>query len=155
MNLSEIFPPEGVLLDFQGSGTEECLSQIVSHLVGVQLLEEALKDEALSALMVREMSMSTAMGEGLAIPHASLPGLPRELGSLAISREGVPFAGPEGEPVHLICCMLIPPARKILHVRTLASLARILIRSEIREELLAAKTPQEVHDILVGAESKA
>ncbi len=155
MNLSEIFPPEGVILNFQGSGTEECLSQIVSHLVQAGSLDAGLKDAALSALIEREKSMSTAMGEGLAIPHASLPGLTREIGALAISPEGVPFAGPEGEPVHLLCCMLIPPARKILHVRTLASLARILIRPEIREELLAAKTAQEVHDILAGAESKA
>ncbi|HHI81443.1 MAG TPA: PTS sugar transporter subunit IIA [Planctomycetes bacterium] len=155
MNLSEIFPPEGVILDFKGSGTEDSLSRIVDHLVENGLLEEELKEKALSALLIREESMSTAMGDGLAIPHASLPGLTREVGSLAISPEGVPFAGPEGELVHLICCMLIPPARKILHVRTLASLARLLVRPEVREALLGAKTPQEVQDILTGAESKA
>ncbi len=155
MNLSDIFPIEGVILDFQGSGPEECLSLIVKHLVEVGLLEERLQEKALSALMEREKSMSTVMGDGLAIPHASLPGLAREIGAIAISPKGLSFGGPEGEPVHLICCMLIPPARKILHVRTLASLARILIRPEIRKDLLEAKTPAQVHDILAGAESKA
>ena len=102
--------------------------------------------------MQRERSMSTGMERGIAIPHAAVDGLERVVGGLAVVRgedgEGVNFDSIDASPAWLVVLLLIPRPQKLLHIRTLADLARHLGNEDVRRALRSAPTPAEAWSAL-------
>lgn len=95
------------------------------------------------ALEVRERSMTTGMENGIAIPHAAVDGLPDVVGVLGLSQRGVPFDALDRQPARIIVCLIIPRDKKLLHIKTLAEIARLLSRPAVRSRLLEAASPEE------------
>jgi PTS system fructose-specific IIA component/PTS system nitrogen regulatory IIA component len=104
------------------------------------------------AVLARERSMSTGMERGIAIPHAAVDGLQHVVAALAIvggGREaGVPFDSIDAVPAWLIVLLLIPRPQKLLHIRTLADLARHLGNEDVRRALRGAVTPDQAWQAL-------
>ena len=94
--------------------------------------------------------MSTGMERGIAIPHAAVEGIEEVKACLAITAggSGLNFDSIDASPVHLIVLLLIPRKQKLLHIRTLADIARVLGRDEVREGLRAAQTQEEAWQVL-------
>ena len=61
----------------------------------------------------------------------------------------------DGQPVHLVILLLVPPNRYQAHIRTLAGIARVLNDPKLRRQLLAGNTAEEVLKILVQREEAA
>ena len=106
--------------------------------------EDAL-DGFSEAVLARERSMSTGMESGIAIPHAAVDGLEEIACCMSILRDeaGVNFESIDGSATRFIVLLLIPRSQKLLHIRTLADIARLLGRESVRDGLLAASTPEE------------
>lgn len=99
----------------------------IVHEVSARAAQAGLGDEAVIAekLLQRERSHPTVMGAGLAIPHATVPGLPDPVIGVAVAREPVQF-GPAGlEPVRVFFVLLSPPGREREHVKILARICRL------------------------------
>lgn len=88
-------------------------------------------------LTEREAVQSTAIGLGVAIPHASLPSLDRQIAALVIHPSGVSFEAIDGEPTRLILGVL-GPNRAADHLRFLARVSKLLRAAPIRRALLDA-----------------
>jgi mannitol/fructose-specific phosphotransferase system IIA component (Ntr-type) len=92
-------------------------------------------------------SMSTGMERGIAIPHAAVDGLERVIAGMALvagaSGEGVNFDSIDAAPAWVVVLLLIPRPQKLLHIRTLADLARQLGSEEVRKSLRGAASPEE------------
>jgi PTS system nitrogen regulatory IIA component len=80
----------------------------------------------LERLTAREAQQSTAIGRGLALPHAMLPGLERSVVVVARASAALDFAALDAQPVDLFFVLLSPPGGTSEHLRVLARLARIL-----------------------------
>ncbi|MBI2898862.1 MAG: DUF21 domain-containing protein [Planctomycetes bacterium] len=98
------------------------------------------------AILKREDLASTGLGEGVAIPHARLPGLARPVAAFARS-EGVEFASLDGKPAQLLFLIATPPHDEGAHVRVLAKISRLLSSDYLKERLLQAGTAAEVREI--------
>ena len=96
------------------------------------------------ALLARERSMTTGMESGIAIPHAAVDGLEDVVAVLGIARSGIPFESLDGQPARIVVCLVIPRSKKLLHIRTLAEIARLLSRRDVRDAMLAAKDAAEL-----------
>jgi mannitol/fructose-specific phosphotransferase system IIA component (Ntr-type) len=143
MKLSQLLEPEQILLPFSATDKWAAISAMPAALVKAGRLSQALEPAAVEALLARERSMTTGMEGGVAIPHAALDGIEALLAVLAVAPQGIPFDTLDGQPGRLLVGLLIPRAEKLLHIRTLAEVARLLSRASVRDKLLACTTPVE------------
>lgn len=144
MRLTELFSPEDLVLDFAPDDKWDALGQLVEHLVENGRLSSEQAPGIRDAVLARERSMSTGMEHGIAIPHAAVEGVEEILVALGVvsSEGGLNFESIDGQPARLVVLLVIPKAQKLLHIRTLADVARVLGKDSVREELLAAETPE-------------
>ena len=108
----------------------------------------------LSVLMERERISTTAIGEGVAIPHGKLPGLERIFGVFARSAKGVDFSSLDGGPTHLFFVLIAPEGAAADHLKALARISRLLKDEAFRRRLMAAKSNQELFTLIAEEDDK-
>ena len=108
------------------------------HALLEMLAEEAARchpgmdrDRLISKLIEREKSGSTGIGRGVAVPHATIEGLPETLCMIARLPYGINFDAIDQKPVRLVFLLLSPPGEIGLHVRLLARIARMVKSGEL------------------------
>ena len=145
MRLSELFSPEDVLVDFAPADKWDAITQLVDHLVARGRLKREARNAIVEAVMARERSMSTGMEHGIAIPHAAVDGVETVVACLGVvgSEHGLTFESIDGRPTRVVVLLVIPRAQKLLHIRTLADIARVLGRDAVREQLIASRTSEQ------------
>lgn len=140
MRLSDLFPAEDVLVHFEPADKWDAIRKLVEHLVDRGRLPRGDAPAIVEAVLSRERSMSTGMEHGIAIPHAAVDGVQSVVACMGIvsSGAGLPFESIDGKPARVVVLLVIPRAQKLLHIRTLADIARVLGRDGVREALLGA-----------------
>ncbi len=93
----------------------------------------------LDALLAREKLGSTALGEGVAIPHCRLAGCEAPLGVLLTLDEPVDYAAPDDTNVDLLFVLVVPESADDQHLQLLSQLASILIEADHRATLRQAQ----------------
>ena len=149
MKLSELFRPRDVIL-FEPGDKWDAIEELTAHAVRVGRLPESELEPAREAVYARARSMSTGMAHGVAIPHAAIDGVD-ELGSvLGIVKKdgGLAFESLDGSPAEIVVLLVIPRKQKILHIRTLADVARGLGSKMVRDELRQAPDAQAAWQVL-------
>ncbi|RKY58573.1 MAG: hypothetical protein DRP95_05835 [Candidatus Latescibacterota bacterium] len=101
-----------------------------------------------SALIRRERVESTSLGKGVAVPHAHSSGVRSLIMCIGISKEGVEFYAADGGPVYIIGMVCAPHRDFQDYLGYIKKLSKTLGRDEVREALLAARSPVEVVEIL-------
>jgi Kef-type K+ transport system membrane component KefB/mannitol/fructose-specific phosphotransferase system IIA component (Ntr-type) len=104
------------------------------------------------AALDREEISSTAVGQGVAFPHAEVAGLPGPMLALGRSTKGVDFDAPDGERVKIVLLLLMPPKEFELELRLLSGMARLLTTDAVRRGLLDAEDTGAVMETLEAAE---
>ena len=102
-------------------------------------------DRLVQALEDREKLNSTALGEGVAIPHGKLPGLKRVVAAFGRSPGGVDFSSLDGKPTHLFFLLVAPEDSAGAHLKALARISRLLKDESFRQRLLRAPTAADVY----------
>lgn len=155
MRLTELFGPEDLLVGFDPADKWQAIRDLVDHLVACGRLAGAQAEDVLEAVQSRERSMSTGMEHGVAIPHAAVDDLDSVAACMGVvSKEaGLAFESIDGQPARLVVLLVIPRAQKLLHIRTLADVARTLSRDEVRAALLAAPDAAAAHAALADHDS--
>lgn len=133
--------PRTVLSPLQARDRAAAFQEIIQHLITSSLLPSDQREIVLELLEARERKLSTAIGNGLALPHASIPKLPSVITALAVSPEGIKADAPDGQPVRLFYCLLVPAEDYALHLRTVAAVTRFFRTPGIFERLHAAPNP--------------
>lgn len=154
MRLSDLFQPEDVLVGFAPHDKWEAIRRLVEHLVARDRLKSGQGPAIIDAVVAREKSMSTGMEHGIAIPHAAVDAVDHVVACMAIvgAKDGLPFENIDGGTTKIIVLLVIPRAQKLLHIRTLADIARVLNRDTVRERLIHSATSAEAWAILAEAD---
>src|SRR5215475_15322459 len=113
---------------------------VINELAGVVAAghPEIDRTRLVQALEDRERLNSTALGEGVAIPHGKLPGIKRVFAAFARSRQGVDFQSLDGEPTHLFFLLVAPEDSAGAHLKALARISRLLKDESFRARLMQA-----------------
>ncbi len=148
MKLSDLIVPELIVLPLRAADKWQAIEALARAPVAAGRYPEARLGDVLQALLVRERSMSTGMEHGIAIPHAAVDGVDDVLAVLGLAPDGIPFQSLDGRPARIVVCLIIPRSKKLLHIKTLAEIARLLSRADVRDRLLQCGTPQQVADLL-------
>jgi len=112
------------------------------------------QQKVLDVLLERERISTTAIGEGVAIPHGKLPNVDRVLGVFARSLEGVDFASLDGAPTHLFFVLIAPENAAADHLKALARISRLLKDETFRRRLLVGKDSQELYTLIAEEDEK-
>jgi len=110
------------------------------------------EEELYDSVCLREKEMSTAIGEGIAIPHGHVEKGPAIQGVMGICREGIDFEAPDGAPVKLILLIATPKDKRDMHLKVLASLSRMMSDPKIRNRLIAALSPEDAMEVIESEE---
>ncbi|MDP6540051.1 MAG: PTS sugar transporter subunit IIA [Planctomycetota bacterium] len=150
MRLTELFAATDLVVDFDPADKWDSISRLVDHLASSGRLPAECVEEVREAVIHRERSMSTGMEHGIAIPHAAVDGIETVAAAMGVVRreDGLPFESIDGRPARLVVLLVIPRAQKLLHIRTLADVARVLGQDSVREGLLGATTDGEAWSAL-------
>jgi fructose-specific phosphotransferase system IIA component len=143
--LWQILDPRCIELEIKARRKEEALEEMTELLGKAGRVPS--RDELLKALLAREKLTSTGVGDGIAIPHAMLPGLEETLLAFGRKAEGLPFDAIDRKPVQLIFLLAGPRGHEFVHLQLLSRLARLMRDTSFRQALMGADTPQEVHDL--------
>ena len=155
MRLSELFAPEDLVLGFRPADKWEAIRILVEHLVAGGRLPKERSEAVLEAVLSRERSMSTGMERGIAIPHAAVDDLETVVACMGIvgNEGGLAFDSIDGQPARLVVLLVIPRQQKLLHIRTLADVARVLTRDDVREQLIASTSSAQAFEVLQRGET--
>jgi PTS system nitrogen regulatory IIA component len=119
--------------------------------LAIQVLSQALAQAAqleprrvFMAMLMRERLAGTGIGQGVAIPHATIEGLERPVGGFARLESAADFKAIDGRPADLVFMLLAPKDRAGDHLRALARISRFFKKPETRERLRSARTNEEI-----------
>jgi mannitol/fructose-specific phosphotransferase system IIA component (Ntr-type) len=152
MRLKNFLDARLVLLGLDAADTESALEAIARH---TARHVDGLDAQAVNrALLVREATHSTAMGAGVAIPHATLPELDETLLILAVQGDGIAFGGPGDEPTRVFFTLLSPPDRESQHIKLLARICRLIRHPGFIDALLASDSPDAAVDVIASVDAQ-
>lgn len=123
----------------------ELLAECAQRIAQVTGLDSDTLETLLSE---REALGTTAMPQGVAIPHCRVPGIDQVQLALVLVPQGQEFDAPDNQPTQLLIFMLSPTRQVRDHLLVLAAISRLLKRADFRERILRAQTPAEAAQVV-------
>ncbi len=154
MRLHELFKPTDLIVAFDPVDKWDSIGRLVDHLEQQGKIPADSAQDISDAVLGRERSMSTGMEHGIAIPHSAVEGISEVAACMGIVQreKGLNFESIDGRPARLVVLLVIPRAQKLLHIRTLADIARVLGQDSVRAALNVAESSEEAWSALREAE---
>jgi PTS system fructose-specific IIC component len=152
--LIEFLQEEYILAGLTAHDKWDAIRQMASFLIRTHRTEHTTLEQLYTTIEEREQSMSTALGEGVAIPHGRLDSGPEIQGVLGICRHGVDWDARDGKPVQLIVLIVTPKNHEEKHLQVLASLAAMVSDEAIRSRLIAAVNANDAWEIIEAEENR-
>jgi len=148
MDLADILSRDQIITDLQAADRWEAIDELINNLVVTGKILP-INREAISAVVKkRETSMSTGIGFGIGIPHASTDLIEEVVGALGRSKKGVNFDALDNQPVNLVMLFLVPQGQFQKHLHTLANIAKLLHKAEFRQALEQAPDAEAMLEII-------
>ena len=144
MDLSSLLNVEQIIPQMQSSERWAAIAELVDLLVKVGKVKPDDHETVLGALKQREETMSTGIGFGIAIPHASSDRVNEVVAAFGRSATGIEFDSLDNAPVRFVVLFVVPRDQFQMHLRTLAAIAKLLNDRSVRESLGTAATAQEI-----------
>src|SRR6266851_968496 len=153
MRMSDFVVREAIIPALTATSKEAVIRSMVESLRAAGQFRGADVEDVIRAILKRELLGSTGIGRGVAIPHTKHNGVERLLGTVAVSRAGVPFESLDGEPVYVFVLLISPQDRPGDHLRALENVSRCLRDDSFVKSLRQATTRDEIWSILSRAET--
>jgi len=146
MKITDLLQESSVVSALAGRSKAE----VIEELAGVLTHDHAEIDRQrlIQALEDRERLNSTALGDGVAIPHGKLPGLKHVLAAFGRSRAGVDFQSLDGKPTHLFFLLVAPEDSAGAHLKALARISRLLKDEGFRIRLMEASNAHDLFETI-------
>ncbi len=135
MDLVDILTKDQILTDLQAADRWTAIDELINNLVATGKIQAEHRDAIAAVVKKRETSMSTGIGFGIGIPHASTDLIKEVVGALGRSRKGMNFDALDNQPVNLVMLFLVPQGQFQKHLHTLANIAKLLHKAEFRQAL--------------------
>ena len=135
MDLADILTKDQILPDLQASTRWEAIDELINNLVVTGKIKPENREAIAAVVKKRDTQMSTGIGFGIGIPHASTDLITEVVGALGRSRKGCNFDALDNQPVNLVMLFLVPQGQFQKHLHTLANIAKLLHKAEFRQTL--------------------
>jgi len=154
MNIMDFLSKKAILTDIKAAKKEEIMKELVEALIDAGEIEKRYRNKLIEALMARESLGSTAIGQGVAIPHAKSDCVDKLVAAFGISRKGVDFDSLDGEPAYIFFLLVAPQDSAGPHLKALARISRLLKDKYFRDSLRAATDDKAIIKIITQEDEK-
>jgi len=144
--LRENFTADATILELGSQDNLVCIQQLLKKLNAAHPVFDY--DEALKLILSREKSFSTALGNGVAFPHARVQNLSKPLIAFGRNTEPINFLSLDKKPVHIIFLILTPFYDPSYQLKILSQLSMLVGNQTLHRKLLHAKAPAEIEEII-------
>jgi fructose-specific phosphotransferase system IIA component len=151
LRLTEILKPQDIKIPLAATTKSEAIAELVTLLAENHHIDDAKK--VLDAVLEREATRTTGIGNGLAIPHGKCTGLKELVMAIGKPAQPIDFQAIDGRPVQIIWMLSSPPDKTSPHIHALARISRLMTIDKFRHALLAAKDSHEAFEIIVAQEN--
>ena len=151
MKITDFLSRETIVPALASREKNAALEEMAEYLGSTHHLD---RNKVLKVLLERERISTTAIGEGVAIPHGKLNGVERVVGVFARSPEGIDFASLDGAPTHLFFVLVAPENAAADHLKALARISRLLKDEAFRRRLMAGQSSQELYTTILEEDEK-
>jgi PTS system nitrogen regulatory IIA component len=153
MKITEFLSPQAVIPALVGRTKQDVLRELAE---GLATSYPPLNGgRVLEVLAERERLSTTGIGEGVAIPHGKLAGLPRLYGAFGVSRDGVDFASLDGKPAQLFFALVAPENSAGVHLKALARISRLFRNPAFRDSILGAPDAGRIYALIAEEDARA
>lgn len=146
MKITKLIHEETIVLDLEADSKSEVIEELANKLDAAGKITD--KDQFIADIWDREKQGSTGIGDGVAIPHAKTSAVKTPSIVFGRSKQGIDFAALDGEPSHLFFMIAASEDANTSHLDTLAELSSMLMNESFRQELLQARSKQEVLSLI-------
>jgi PTS system nitrogen regulatory IIA component len=146
--LHDLLTPQRALCHIQGGSRKRLFELVADTLVREQ--ETLHPADLVAGLLAREKLGSTALGDGIAIPHCRLASCEAAIGVLVTLSSPADYDGPDGEDVDLLFALVVPSDATQEHLNILADLARLFSQAEFRDALRACRTSEALYTTAIN-----
>lgn len=155
MKVVDFLSPEAIIPSLSGASKGEVLSEMAGFLAARQSPPSVIDAAALyRVLEEREQLASTAIGDGIAIPHGKLDTIDRLIGALGRSVPGLPFQSIDGRPTHIVFMLVAPTNSAGIHLKALARLSRLFRDPAFRQKLLESADGASMYRAIAEEDAK-
>jgi len=151
MKIVEFLRPEAVIADMSGATAQAALAELCKP---IAVLHKVDGQRLLETLLEREKLGSTGIGEGVAIPHGKVAGLPGLIAGFGRAPGGVDFRAIDGKPTYLFFTLFAPENSAGAHLKALARISRIFKNPSFRESILLASSAQRIFELIETEDGK-
>lgn len=144
MRLSDIIGPERIIHEMPAKDRWIAIRDLLDLLISTGQIKPEDREVVHGLLKARETTMSTGIGFGVAIPHATTDRITKVVAAFGRSAKGIEFEALDGQPVHYVLMFLVPKAEFQIHLRMLATIAKFLNDKKTREMLDNAKSVEDL-----------
>ena len=154
MKISDFLCSEAVTADLKATSKEGAIEELVGLLVNAGVIDKKNKTKFVEVLMAREALGSTAIGQGIAIPHGKSENVSTLVAALGISKNGIDFDSLDGEPAHIFFLLLAPIDSAGPHLKALARISRLLKDKYFRENLKSVKDDKTILKLIAQEDKR-
>ncbi len=153
MKIQNLLTQDMILPDLKSEDRIGILTEMVSYLKKKNKISK--EKDLYDRLLQREKLGSTAIGDGVAIPHCKMKGIKNPIVMLAISKKGVNFHSLDGNPSHIFFLVVSSPDNPSLNLQILASIAHLVRKSNfLLKKILDANNIDTTLDMIREEEDK-
>lgn len=146
-NIFKVLHRECLSTNLKGNNKDEIISELVDLLADNNFITD--KKSVADSVMHRELSMSTGMQFGIALPHGKPDtGVNEMVAAFGVKRQGVDFGSIDGLPSNIFVLLISPKTHTGPHIQFLSAISSILNTEDARESILSAANSDELWDIL-------
>lgn len=115
-----------MIVDLQGSERWQVIAELIDRLVADGKVAPPNREVIAAAVRKRELAMSTGIGLGIGLPHATTDLVSEVVYVIGRSAQGIAFDSADRQPVYTVCLFLVPIGQFQQHLHLLAHVAKIL-----------------------------
>lgn len=147
MKLSDMLEQKHIIVSLKADNK----TMLIEELAGViaDTSSHLDRDSLTRVLLERERLGSTGIGDGVAIPHGKFAGIDSPVISFGRSSKGIDFEAIDAQPVYLFFLLVAPEDSASVHLKALAKVAKILKNNSLKKALLAARTKEEIYQLII------
>jgi PTS system nitrogen regulatory IIA component len=151
MNINQMLDENSFLINFEATSKKQMLNELCKLANKKFNLDERT---LLENLTKREKLGSTAVGNGIAIPHANISGISEPRVLVATLSEGLDFNAADDQPIDIVFLLLAPDNEGSEHLQALALVSRLLRNNELTNKLRGCKSPESAMMVITQIDSE-
>ena len=154
MQIMDFLSKKSIATDIKSTKKVDVIRELVDTLIEAGEIEKRCRNKLIEALMNRESLGSTAIGQGIAIPHAKSDCVEKLVAAFGLSKKGVDFDSLDGELAYIFFLLIAPQDSAGPHLKALARISRLLKDKYFRDTLKACEDEKAVIKIITEEDEK-